>query len=173
MAKATPSTTIETTTNTNNVSALEIANRNGAQASVEVPSEFMLTELKEMERLGLELKSQTLPAISPTQLATDETIFNLLDCFMTTLTIDGEEKDVICYIGQKVANAENVFRVTQTDSNIRNRFARYFEAAKATMQIRGGAQPMITNCKFIKLEKGGKAGNKPIVLTFTADTKMI
>jgi hypothetical protein len=94
-------------------------------------------------------------------------VFDLLDCFEFEIVDDGEVKEIamyVCDFGGEVG----VKMIAQSMSTQRERWLNTFKSARVAK-----IQLTLTQVRFRRLEKGGKAGNKPIVIELTRESTPI
>ena len=99
-------------------------------------------------------------------------IVTLNDAFSFDMTIDGETETKVLYV---VSDNENTYFVAQNPNANRLKFVTLFDKVRTASAASGNNKQLaLTNVRFETLEHSkGKAGNKPIALMFTKDTKQV
>lgn len=92
--------------------------------------------------------------------------FSLLDCFDFEFQDKDEIKALVIYLCD--FGDEGIKTVAQTMSNQRERWINAFNSARvAKIQI------TLTNVRFRRLAKGGRAGNFPIIIELTKESAVL
>lgn len=96
----------------------------------------------------------------------------LNDAFTYEMTIDGESQLKVVFV---VSDAKGqIYFVAQNPNSNRDRFVTLYDKVRTANAAQGANKALsLTNVSFVELEKGGKAGNKPIVLSFSPETKQV
>lgn len=93
--------------------------------------------------------------------------FNLIDCFEFEIQEKDELKTIVIYLcdfGEK----DGLKTVAQSLSSQRERWLNTFKTARVAK-----IQLTLTNVRFRRLDKGGKAGNKPIIIEITKQSQVL
>jgi hypothetical protein len=107
---------------------------------------------------------------SPTSLIGEN--LNLVDAFPYEMTVAGETEMRVMFVLDR-GNGELLY-VPQNPNSSRDRFVDIYNKVRQANSVSGeNRQLTITNVVFNQLEKGGRSGNKPIMLQFTKDTDKI
>lgn len=96
---------------------------------------------------------------------------NLIDAFPYEMTVNGESEMRVMFVLDREGE---VIYVPQNPNSSRDRFVDIYNKVRQANSVSGeNRQLTITNVVFNQLEKGGRSGNKPIMLQFTKDTDKI